>query len=101
MSPSPDLQELGDAYLRSLAEHFSEVNRTCELLTSIHTLPITGQEQLVLVEQQRKENETYRNYDSARKKLFEAACGAILFDSSDWIATPKTHRKTGWARRRA
>lgn len=100
MSPSPDLRQLGDAYLRSLADYFSEANRTCELLTSIDTLPITVEEQLVLVEQQRKENEAYRSYDSARKKLFEAASGEILFDASDWIATRKTQRKPTWARRR-
>jgi hypothetical protein len=99
-NPSSDLQQLSDAYVRSLAEYFAEANRTCELLTSIHSLPITVQEQLVLVEQQRKENDAYRNYDSTRKRLFEAASGAVLFDASDWIATRKTHRKPTWGRRR-
>lgn len=69
MNASTDLPQLRVICLRLLAEYVFEADRALKLLASIEKFPMTSNGRQVLMEQQRKENEAYQNYQSARRKL--------------------------------
>ena len=76
MTESADLVRLRAECVRSFSHYFREARRTCKLLTSFATFPISLDQRLALVKQRQREIYAYQSYRYARGKFLEMVSDA-------------------------
>jgi hypothetical protein len=69
---SSDIEELHNKCLEALKNMVAQANRTCSLLESMTTFPITLDIWRRAVEQRMRENDAQARYQEARERLFKA-----------------------------
>ena len=67
-----DVKHLHTACISSLKEYMGAAQRTCELLTSIDSFPVSLEKRKEILHQRLAENETHERYQIAREHFFRA-----------------------------
>jgi hypothetical protein len=67
-----DVKHLHMSCISSLKEYMDEAQRTCDLLTSIESFPVSLEKQNQILQQRLSENETHERYQIAREHFFRA-----------------------------
>jgi hypothetical protein len=70
---SEELEALHRTCMRTLKAYMEEANKTCELLNSITSFPVSIETRQAMLRQRVSENHARELYDLARAQLFEAA----------------------------